>query len=352
MRYLLLLALTLLIFSCSSDVDSDRRARWSPEKAGRWYKEVGVIKGFNYQPRTAVNMTEMWQEETFDIKTIDQELGWAKKHGYNSVRVFIQYLLWEEDASALKGRLEEFLQVANKHGISTMFVLFCDVSFGGEPYLGKQRPPREGIHNSGWVSSPGEKYTTDVRRWPKLKAYVKDIIGTFRDDKRVLFWDLYNEAGWGGKSKDTIPLLATQFSWAREAQPSQPVTAGVWNGMDSKISQVMLAHSDIITIHIYTGPSELEKDIKSCLPFMRPILCTEWLYRQNKSDFKHVLPIFKKYKVGWYHWGFVAGKTQTYLPWSNKNDQALKVWQHDVLNADGSPYNPWEMEQVKIFDFK
>ena len=71
-------------------------ARWTEEKAWAWYAEVGPIAGCNYLPRTAVNMTEMWQKETFDPKTIDEELGWAEEAGYNSLRVFVQYLVWKE----------------------------------------------------------------------------------------------------------------------------------------------------------------------------------------------------------------------------------------------------------------
>ncbi|HJN66738.1 MAG TPA: hypothetical protein QF761_11080, partial [Pirellulales bacterium] len=41
-------------------------ARWSKEKAWNWYNKVSPIVGCNYLPRTAVNMTEMWQRESFD----------------------------------------------------------------------------------------------------------------------------------------------------------------------------------------------------------------------------------------------------------------------------------------------
>ena len=49
------------------------------------------VYGFNYNVRTAVNDIEQWQPATFDLKTIDQEFGWAEKIGYTSVRVFLSY---------------------------------------------------------------------------------------------------------------------------------------------------------------------------------------------------------------------------------------------------------------------
>ncbi|MGD8500946.1 MAG: hypothetical protein PVJ86_09880, partial [Phycisphaerales bacterium] len=145
---------------------------WSPEKSWQWYKSVSPIRGCNYLPRTAVNMTEMWQEETFDLETIDRELGWAEDAGYNSVRVFLQYLVWKADPDGLKERISKFLAVTDKHNIGVMFILFCDCSFAGkEPYLGKQDEPVRGVHNSQWVPSPGLKRVTDKSIWPSLEKY-------------------------------------------------------------------------------------------------------------------------------------------------------------------------------------
>ena len=135
--------------------------RWTVSRANEWYEAQRWPVGCNYLPRTVVNMTEML--ETFDTGTIDQELGWASKAGYNSVRIFLQYLVWRDDAEGLKARIEQFLKIASKHGISTMPILFCDCSFSGkEPYLGKQDEPVPGVHNSGWVPSPGLERLTDT----------------------------------------------------------------------------------------------------------------------------------------------------------------------------------------------
>ncbi|MFY7951785.1 MAG: hypothetical protein ACOVT5_04705 [Armatimonadaceae bacterium] len=48
---------------------------WTRERANDWAVQAGVIRGCNYLPSTAVNMTEMWQAETFDPVVIDRELG-------------------------------------------------------------------------------------------------------------------------------------------------------------------------------------------------------------------------------------------------------------------------------------
>lgn len=68
---------------------------------------------------------------------------------------------------------------------------------------------------------------------------------------------------------------------------------------------------------------------------------------------QEILPIFAREQVGWYHWGLVAGRTQTYLNWTSKaGDPLPDVWQHDVFHEDGMPYDPAEIEMVRRFTFQ
>jgi hypothetical protein len=326
---------------------------WSKEKAWEWYKQAGVIRGCNYLPRTAVNATEMWQANTFDSKAIAEELGWAKSAGYNSVRVFLQYVVWDADAAGLKERVKEFLGIAAERGISVTLILFCDCSFAGkEPYTGKQDEPVPGVHNSGWVPSPGLKRVTDKAAWPSLEKYVKDIVGAFGQDKRVLFWDLYNEPGNSNLNDKSLPLVEATFEWARAARPSQPLTMGPWADFRSRLSQRMLELSDIVSFHGYDDASGLEAKIKTCQSAGRPVICTECLRRQC-SPFGVFLPVFAKHGVGWYNWGLVAGRTQTYMPWgSKKGDPMPALWQHDILRADGTAFDAKELEAIRGFRYE
>jgi hypothetical protein len=328
-----------------------RDARWSEEKAWAWYADVGPIVGCNYLPRTAVNMTEMWQKETFDPKTIDEELGWAEKAGYTSLRVFVQYLVWRDDPEGLKRRIDEFLTIAEKHGMRVMLMPFCDCAFAGrEPYLGKQDDPVPGVHNSGWVPSPGLKRVVDRAAWPDLERYIKDLVGRFGNDRRVLIWDLYNEPGnsrMGGKS---LPLAAAAFRWAREAKPDQPLTIGAWTNFEGRMSKALMEMSDVVSFHGYDGPEGVARKSQLCGGYNRPVLCTEWLHRQSGNTFASILPIFARNGIGGYHWGLVAGRTQTYMPWgSRRGDPMPKVWQHDVFHPDGKPYNATEFELLRQY---
>jgi endo-1,4-beta-mannosidase len=166
--------------------------RWSEKRASDWYARQPWLVGSNYIPATAINELEMWQAETFDPKRIDQELDWAQSVGLNSIRVFLHDLLWRKDSAGFRKRIEIFLRIADKHEIRPLFVLF-DSCWDPDPVLGKQREPRPGVHNSGWVQSPGAKALQDPSQYPRLEAYVKGVVGAFAKDPRVLGWDVWNE---------------------------------------------------------------------------------------------------------------------------------------------------------------
>lgn len=323
--------------------------RWDPARAAKWYTAARPVKGMNYLPRTAVNTTEMWQAATFDERAIGQELGWAAGAGYNSARVFLQYIVWRDDSAGLKHRVSRFLDIAQSHGIRVMLVLFCDCSFAGkEPYPGAQDPPVPGVHNSGWVPSPGLKRVADRAAWPDLEKYVKDIVGTFGRDRRVLIWDLYNEPGNSKLGEASLPLAEQAFAWARATGPSQPVTTGAWTDFASPMSKRLMELSDVVSFHAYDSPEGVRSKIEICQRYGRPLLATEFIRRQAGSTFESILPLFAKHDVGWYNWGLVAGKTQTSMHWGSKpGDPMPAVWQHDIFHPDGRPYDPREIELIR-----
>ena len=164
----LLLVFYFFQLGCNSNLKENKV--WSVEKADNWYAEQNWMVGCNFIPSTAINQLEMWQKETFDPKTIDIELGYAQKIGFNSIRVYLHFLTWEEDPDGFKERVNHFLKIAEKNNISTMFVLFDDC-WNGNPKLGTQPAPKPGIHNSGWVQCPGQKQVTDSTLFPIYEKY-------------------------------------------------------------------------------------------------------------------------------------------------------------------------------------
>jgi hypothetical protein len=337
--------------------------RWSAEKANDWYKKQPWWVGCNFTPSTAINQLEMWQAETFDPETIDRELGWAAAMGMNTVRVYLHDLVWQHDGEAFLKRIDRFLGIADKHGIGTMLVL-CDAVWNPQPKLGKQPEPKPHVHNSGWVQSPHIDILRDPAKHDSLEPYVRGVIGRFKNDRRVVVWDLYNEPGNDGagdamstteKEKLGVLLLGKMFTWARDVNPSQPLTSGVWAGewigpKATAINVFMRENSDVISFHTYDSLTRAAERVGSLKPFGRPLLCTEYLARGNGSMFETHLPYFKENKVGAWNWGFVAGKIQTQYPWSSWRKEFKAepdVWHHDVLRPDGTPFKASEVELIR-----
>jgi len=363
--YLILTASLLIFVGCQNSKNKtgnkkNVKTRWTAEQAWLWHKKIGPLKGFNYLPSTAVNSTEMWQAETFDPGTIDRELGWAEEAGYNSARVFLQYIVWRENSKKFMERLEQFLKIADKHGIRIMFIFFDDCAFAGkEPYLGKQDDPVPGVHNSGWTPSPGSEEVVNNEYWPQLEKYVKNVVGAFKNDDRVVVWDMYNEPGNSNMWEKSLPLVEASFRWAREVNPSQPLTVAPYGDFYNIFSKYSLMTkrffelSDVISFHAYDTPDKMEEKVNVLVNnYDRPLICTEWLIRQYGGTFKNILPLFAEHKVSWYQWGLVAGKTQTYMHGgSKKGDPEPEIWQHDVFHKDGEPYNHDELKLVRDFQF-
>lgn len=340
--------------------------RWSEQRAKTWYAEQPWLVGANYLPATAINQLEMWQPETFDPRRIDQELAWAEALGMNTMRVFLHDLLWQ-DPEGFSQRLNTFLNLCSQHKIRPTLVLFDSV-WDPLPRPGRQRAPRPGVHNSGWVQSPGVPALRNPDEWPRLEAYVKGVVGTFQKDPRILAWDVWNEPDNTNdgsykqteardKSQLVLALLPQVFAWAREANPTQPLTSGVWNGDWSSnarlkaMERTQLALSDVVSFHSYDPPAEFEKRLGWLTRYRRPILCTEYMARGRNSTFQGILPLCKRYRVGAYNWGLVAGKAQTHLPWDSWQKPYVNrepaLWFHEVFRSDGRPYRPAEVEFIK-----
>jgi hypothetical protein len=366
-RLVLLGLLAGLVTSSAAAAD-----RWPADKAKAWGRDTPWLVGANYAPASAINQLEMWQADTFDPAQIDKELGWAESLGFNSMRVFLHHLLWEQDSEGFLKRMDQFLGIAEKHKIGVMFVLFDSV-WDPDPKLGKQRPPEKGVHNSGWVQSPGAADLRDPTRHKLLEEYVKGVVGRFKDDKRVQVWDIWNEPdntndNSYGKNKLkrepadkhalVLALLPKTFAWARAAEPSQPLTSGLWLGGHKAdparlipIEKVQLTESDVISFHSYGKLPDMKAWVANLQKHDRPLLCTEYMARPVGSTFDPVLGYLKEQKIAAYNWGFVAGKSNTIFAWNTwqKPEPAAepKVWFHDIFRTDGSPFDPKEVEYIR-----
>ncbi|MDV3459383.1 cellulase family glycosylhydrolase [Sphingomonas sp. HF-S4] len=342
------------------------RDQWTKAQANSWHAKQPWQVGANYTPATAINQLEMFQAETWDPQRIDLELGWAAAMGMNVMRVNLHHLLWETDAAGLKRRMDEFMTIAAKHKIKTLWIFF-DSCWDPNPVAGPQHPPIPGVHNSGSVQSPGADRLKDASQYGKLEAYVKDLVTTFAKDDRVIGWDIWNEPNNGGgghytptkdKNKYVALLLPRFFAAARAADPVQPLTSGVWIGehwddqtkLDA-VEKIQIRESDILSFHDYSWAEKFEVRAKQMLSYGRPVWCTEYMARGNGSTFDNTLPIAKKLNIAMYNWGFVDGKMQTRFPWDSWKKpytyEEPTIWFHDILHFDGKPYRQAEVDLIK-----
>ena len=103
----------------------------------------------------------------------------------------------------------------------------------------------------------------------------------------MIVWDLYNEPGNSGMGNRSLPLVQAVFAWARDVDPRQPLTMGVWNDALSDLNQVILSRSDIVTYHAYPNIDFSSVD-----------------YRRQQPDASEVADTDHRihYSAGWTAW--------------------------------------------------
>jgi hypothetical protein len=346
-KFSIIVTAGILLFVMSVQAQNSSK-RWSETQAKQWSAENGWLRGGNFNPSTAINQLETWQAESFDPTTIDRELGWAQGIGLNCMRVFLHHVAWEVDKEGFKKRMDQYLSIANKHGIKTIFVFFDDC-WNATYQAGKQPDPKPGVHNSGWVRDPGDLLYQDPKLIGELETYVKDILKTFKNDNRIAMWDLYNEPGNSKYGNKSMSLLKKVFEWAREVRPSQPVSSGLWDRKLHDLNKYQVENSDIITYHNYEGPENHQAAIDSLKRYNRPMVCTEYMARRRNSLFTNIMPILKEQNIGAINWGLVAGKSNTKYTWDEPiaDGSEPKLWFHEIFHPDGTPYKQEEVDLIK-----
>jgi Glycosyl hydrolases family 2, TIM barrel domain len=339
----------LACISCLSQLSAQSaRPVWSKTTARQWYEKQGWLRGCDFIPSTAINQLEMWQAESFDTATISRELGYAQSIGLNCMRVFLHHLAWQQDPEGFKKRIRNYLDISNGKNIKTIFVFFDDC--WNETYqAGTQPAPKPGVHNSGWIRDPGKLLYDDTALMKLLETYVKDILRTFRNDQRILLWDLYNEPGNSNYQNKSMVLLKNVFQWSREINPVQPLTAGVWSKELAELNRYQLEASDIISYHNYENEKAHMEVIDTLRKYGRPLVCTEYMARLRNSTFFNIMPMLKKENVAAINWGLVSGKTNTKYAWDTPipDGSEPKIWFHDIFRPDGTPYSEAEIDLIR-----
>ncbi|MBO4475846.1 MAG: cellulase family glycosylhydrolase [Bacteroidales bacterium] len=329
--------------------------RWSEEKANAWYESQDWPVGCVFVPSNTGTPVDMWAADTFDEELIDRELGMAESLGFNAIRLFMCDIVWQNDRDGYMERLEKYLSLSDKHGIKILLTFFTNGGKIKNPYMDPRPQPVPGIHNSIWMSSPGRDVVNNPDKWPVMEEYLKCVMTKYKDDPRVLAWCLYNEPE-NTKTFNTLPFLESVYRWAREVNPSQPLTSPIWSlpgggNCNMPIQAFVLSNSDVISFHCYDNSEVCGRYVRLLKQFNRPIFCSEWMARTKGSDYFTILPIFKRNKVASFSYGLVNSKQQCHYPWNPKDkdgkdipyEEEPPVWFHDLFRTDGTPWNPDEI---------
>ncbi len=105
-----------------------------------------------------------------------------------------------------------------------------------------------------------------------------------------------------------------------------------------------------MSFHHYGRIEQVRAPVASLAATGRPIICTEYMSRPTGCTFEIFLPYFKQQRIGAIHWGLVAGKSQANYPWETWDRAYTRepdIWFHDVLRANGEPYDPKEAAFIK-----
>lgn len=345
--------------------------KWSEEKARSWYESRPWIRGVAYYPSCCVNRVELWQEyNSQEVKAcLDNEMKVAKEWGFNALRMISMLEVYIDQHDSFMANLEDYLSICAKHGIGVMFCFGNDCVVQKQNYEWPVYGPQpceigyhSGVKKSPHVSMPGPGYNIIDEPEYEAKFYemIREIVTKYKDDERIVVWDIYNEPGNSRRLSMSMKYMENAFRIARECNPTQPCTAGCWsydeaNRPFKEIELRALELSDIITFHCYLKYDDFTQVVEHLKKYNRPIVVTEWLHRIFHNDVFDLFPYMRKEKIGCYCWGWFTGKSQTREPWlwmwdvydtGKGRDWDWTKWQHDLTYINGRPYDPKEYDVI------
>lgn len=350
--------------------------KWSKQKAWDWYNHHQWIRGCNFIGSDCANRIDQWQKEGFDerIQTAEKELQLVKETGFNTIRIIVEYDVWREEHDSFMQNLERYISTAAKQGISCAIVLANDCCISKKLFKKSKMGPQSydiGYHG-GRKNSPhinhGDELSYSIIDDPETAKFymnmVCEIVDTYKNDERILFWNVLNEPG-NGRGDRSVSFMKQMFKEIRRLNTIQPLTADIWSDIDSdgipisNAEQQALELSDIISFHHYGNFVDFVKYVSTLKKHNRPMICTEWLHRIMQNNVKEIFPYLYSENIGAYNWGFVAShKTQYYEPWESlwenyynpdidTSDLDMTKWQHDLFRPNLRPYDPKEIEIIK-----
>lgn len=352
------------------------KRRWTESEAWEWQEKNGWLHGCNFIGSDCANRIDMWQSygSAERLETAEREIALCHKIGFDAVRLIVEFDVWLQEHDSFMGILEKYIALCSKYGQRVMIVLANEAELcRGEKYapkpLGEQKYAL-GYHQGRLPLTDEQKAKTPYHELEreetreKYLAMVREIVTKYKDDERIVCWNVFNEPGITVGVERAVPLIGTMFETVRACDPSQPLASDVWYWRDlddpRPNDKLSLELSDVISWHCYKPLKDFVVDYEILKKHNRPILLTEWLNRINHQSVGETYPLLYLEKLNCWCWGFVAGKTQTYEPWDSlweqyeasggKKDLDFTLWQHDLFRPNLRPYDPKEIELIERFN--
>ncbi|MBQ9511518.1 MAG: cellulase family glycosylhydrolase [Clostridia bacterium] len=352
------------------------KRKWTESEAWAWQEKVGWLRGCNFIGSDCAGRVDMWQSYKNDehMKTAERELALCRDTGFNTVRIIIEFDVWLQEHDSFMRIFEKYIELCAKYDLMVMVVLANEAQLcRGDRYVPKRLGEQAyalGYHQGRLPITPEQKALVPYHELErdetrdKYVEMVKEIVGKYRDDNRIICWNVFNEPGITVGEERSLPLIRLMFDTVRALDPVQPLASDVWwwGNPDSirPFDKLSLELSDVISWHCYKPFEQFVVDYERLTHFNRPILLTEWLHRINRQKVRDVYPLLYLEKINCWCWGFVAGKTQTYEPWDSlweqydktdgKVDYDFTCWQHDLYRPSLRPYDPEEIRLIKRFN--
>jgi hypothetical protein len=327
------------------------------------------IRGFNYVPSYAATIWDVL--DNFDPVVWDRELGYSKRFGSNTLRVWCDVLSFLRDETVFIARWRRALDIAERHDLRLMITL---ANRWGE---------------SNWPFGQID-YATVLNGEPsrEYRRYLTTFASTFRTDERIVMWDLCNEPfGAFAVPKNNDPLTGTRLRhkemgfdylapgpafqnaelsfWRgaaeaiREAGATQPITIGL-HPVEGCAPYAIHEVVDVISCHPYSGWWEGGRPLgELCDEYVelanglgKPLLCTETcqgsLSNETRREIINVtLKTLEQRKIGWLAWGLMAGRMVS-LRWDRPDlncrpgDESVMYWvEPDGTTRPGHDVSEW-----------
>ena len=239
-------------------------------------KDYSFIKGVNYG---------MPKDDTITLR----DLGYAKRLGINSVRIWLSYHSYEDKGDAYIRRLQDYVRTCHSVGVSVMPILFN--GNGLDPTI-----LEEDFH-------------------PRGEAFCRAVVDALHDEPGLIMYDIMNEPpcndlilkaeteeikqGWYAK----IWKFVRHFcQYVKRLDPVNAITVGNWLAVDIQTSADLV---DVISYHDYSptlaGVREAaELALAEGRKWGKPVINNETCCIARANGYDTVIQVLNEYGIPWY----------------------------------------------------